>query len=104
LYFIDAFIVATSRTPIGSFQGSISSLTTVQLGAAAIRAVVDRSKVDPNLIEEVFMGTVLSANLGQAPARQAALEAGLSVSVNCTSINKGLINISIQLLSSQFIH
>ncbi len=81
-------IVSAIRTPIGSFMGGLSSLTATQLGAAAIKGAMDKIKLDPALVEEVYMGIVVSAGVGQAPARQAALGAGIPDTVPCTSINK----------------
>ena len=82
------YIVSAVRTPIGSFGGGLSSLSAVQLGAAAIRGAVSSIQLDPKLIEAVYMGNVVSANVGQAPARQAAILAGLSVNTTCTTVNK----------------
>ncbi|GAB4403889.1 MAG: acetyl-CoA C-acyltransferase [Bacteroidia bacterium] len=82
------FVVSAVRTPIGSFGGAFKDLTAVQLGAAAIRGALARAGVEASLIEEVIMGNVVSANLGQAPARQAAILAGLSEAVPCTTVNK----------------
>ncbi|PNS17977.1 Acetyl-CoA acetyltransferase [Sphaceloma murrayae] len=82
------YIVSAARTPTGSFLGSLSSLSAPQLGAHAIKAAVERSGVKPEAIEEVFFGNVLSANIGQNPARQCALGAGLPESVVCTTVNK----------------
>ena len=81
-------IVSVARTPLGGFQGDLSSLTTPQLGAIAIKAAVERAGVAPAQVQEVIMGCVLPAGLGQAPARQAALGAGLPLSAGCTTINK----------------
>lgn len=81
-------IVSAVRTPMGGFQGDLHSLTAPQLGAAAIEAAVKRAGVNPQDVEEVLFGNVLSAGLGQAPARQAALGAGLSKSTLCTTLNK----------------
>ncbi|NQV50735.1 MAG: thiolase family protein [Candidatus Marinimicrobia bacterium] len=81
-------IVSAKRTPIGAFQGSLSSLTAPQLGAAAIKAVIENSQFSPEDVDEVIMGNVLSANTGQAPARQAALYAGLTQATECLTINK----------------
>ncbi|MBX8606533.1 acetyl-CoA C-acyltransferase [Pseudomonas cichorii] len=81
-------IVSAARTPMGGFQGDLKSLTAPQLGSAAIRAAVERAGIDPQDIEEVLFGCVLPAGLGQAPARQAALGAGLSASALCTTVNK----------------
>ncbi len=81
-------IVGAARTPIGSFQGVFSNLKGPDLGSLAIKAAVDRSMINPQEIEEVIMGCVLSAGIGQSPARQAAIKAGLSKNVHCTTINK----------------
>ncbi|TQN71725.1 Acetyl-CoA acetyltransferase IA [Colletotrichum shisoi] len=83
------YIVSAARTPVGSFLGSLSSLSATQLGAHAIKAAVERvPQIKPEDVEEVFYGNVLSANLGQAPARQCALGAGLSQGVVATTVNK----------------
>ncbi|KAL3036180.1 hypothetical protein AAZX31_02G290300 [Glycine max] len=84
----DVCIVGVARTPMGGFLGTLSSLSATKLGSIAIEAALKRANVDPSLVEEVFFGNVLSANLGQAPARQAALGAGISNSVICTTVNK----------------
>jgi acetyl-CoA C-acetyltransferase len=81
-------ITAVARTPMGGFNGDLKSFSAPDLGAAAIRAAVERSKLKPEQIEEVIMGCVLPAGQGQAPARQAALGAGLPQSTGCTTINK----------------
>lgn len=81
-------IVAAKRTPLGAFQGSLSGATSPELAAAAIRACVDESGVDTNSISEVFMGCVLPAALGQAPARQAAIKAAIPLHTGCTTLNK----------------
>jgi acetyl-CoA C-acetyltransferase len=81
-------IVSALRTPIGSFMGSLSSITATKLGAIAIKGALDKIKLDPNLVDEVLMGNVVQAGVGQAPARQAALYAGLPNTVACTTINK----------------
>lgn len=81
-------IVSAKRTPIGSFNGSLASFTASQLGSLAIKAVVEDSKIDVNLIDEVIMGNVLMGGQGQAPARQAALFADLPNKVECITINK----------------
>ena len=81
-------IVSAVRTPIGSFMGGLSTVTAPRLGAIAIKGALDRIKLDPNLIDEVFMGNVVQAGVGQAPARQAAIFAGLHNTVACTTINK----------------
>jgi len=84
----EVYIVSAVRTPIGSFNGSLSSVSTGKLGAAAIKGAVDKIKLDVKEIEEVLMGCVLQANVGQAPARQAAKFAGLPNEVHCTTVNK----------------
>jgi acetyl-CoA C-acetyltransferase len=84
----DIFIVSAARTPIGSFGGALSTVPAPQLGATAIKGALAKGNVKAELINEVFMGNVMSANLGQAPARQAAIFAGLSENVPCTTINK----------------
>ena len=81
-------IVSAARTPLGGFQGSLASLTAPQLGAQAIAAALTRSGLPPEAIDEVLMGCVLPAGLGQAPARQASLGAGLPLSTGCTTISK----------------
>ncbi|MFK5983221.1 MAG: acetyl-CoA C-acyltransferase [Flavobacteriaceae bacterium] len=81
-------IVAAVRTPIGSFMGSLSSLTATKLGSVAIKGAMDKINLDPSLVEEVFMGNVVQAGVGQAPARQAALGAGIPDTVPCTTVNK----------------
>lgn len=81
-------IVSAVRTPMGGFQGELKSLTAPQLGAAAIRAAVDRARLTSTDVDQVLFGCVLSAGLGQAPARQAALGAGLSDATQCTTLNK----------------
>jgi len=84
----EVVIVSAVRTPIGSFMGSLSSLPATKLGAVAIREAVKRAGISANQVQEVFMGNVLQAGEGQAPARQAALFAGLSEDVPCTTVNK----------------
>src|SRR5262245_5435592 len=84
----DAIIVSAARTPIGSFKGTLSGLAATHLGSIAIEEAVKRSGVEKEDIDEVIMGNVLGAGLGQAPARQAALKATLPREVNCTTINK----------------
>ena len=81
-------IVSAVRTPMGGLQGMLGTLTAPELGAAAIRAAVERSGLSPRVVDEVFMGCVLSAGQGQAPARQASLAAGLPLAAGCTTINK----------------
>ena len=84
----DVVIVSAKRTPIGAFLGALSPLTAVQLGSAAIRAALEAAGIGAGDVQEVLMGCVLPANLGQAPARQAALGAGVPVATPCTTINK----------------
>ncbi|KAH8935975.1 hypothetical protein BDL97_17G059700 [Sphagnum fallax] len=84
----DVCIVGVARTPIGSLSGSLSSLTATKLGSIAIQAALQKAGVEPATVQEVFFGNVLSANLGQAPARQAAIGAGLPNTVVCTTVNK----------------
>ncbi len=84
----EVFIIAGKRTPIGSFQGALSSLTAPQLGAHAIKAALDAAGVKPEQVDEVLMGNVLSAAIGQAPARQASKGAGIPNSTPCTTVNK----------------
>ncbi|MBT4828532.1 MAG: acetyl-CoA C-acetyltransferase, partial [Candidatus Marinimicrobia bacterium] len=81
-------IVAAKRTPIGAFQGNLSSVLAPKLGAIAIKAVVEETGIDKSQINEVIMGNVLSAGIGQAPARQASIQAGLPNSVEALTINK----------------
>jgi acetyl-CoA acetyltransferase family protein len=81
-------IVSAVRTPIGSFMGGLSTVSAPKLGAIAIKGAIDRIQLDPNLVDEVFMGNVIQAGVGQAPARQAAIYAGLPNSVACTTVNK----------------
>lgn len=81
-------IVSAVRTPIGSFMGGLSTVSAPRLGAVAIKGALDKINLDPNLVDEVFMGNVVQAGVGQAPARQAAIFAGLSNSVACTTVNK----------------
>jgi acetyl-CoA C-acetyltransferase len=84
----EVWIISAARTPIGSFGGALSALSATQLGAEAIKGAIKKAGIDTAIVNEVFMGNVLSANLGQAPARQAALFAGLPQSVPCTTVNK----------------
>src|SRR5512139_1759248 len=81
-------IVAAARTPMGGFQGELKGFAAPELGAAAIRAAVERAKLKTEDVQEVLMGCVLPAGQGQAPARQAALGAGLPQSAGCTTVNK----------------
>src|SRR5690606_32851898 len=82
------YLLAGARTPSGSFLGSLSSVSAPKLGAAAIAGALKKAEIRPDQIDEVIMGNVVSAGVGQAPARQAALFAGLPESVACTTINK----------------
>jgi len=84
----DIVIVAAARTPIGSFMGSLSAVPATKLGATAIKGALAKINLDGKEVDEVFMGNVLQANVGQAPARQAALYAGLPNSIPCTTVNK----------------
>ncbi|MBI5916287.1 MAG: acetyl-CoA C-acetyltransferase, partial [Bacteroidetes bacterium] len=84
----EVFIVSAVRTPIGSFGGVFSGVSATELGAAAIRGALASANVSPEQIEEVLLGNVVSANLGQAPARQAARAAGIPDHVPCTTVNK----------------
>ena len=84
----EVYIVAAVRTPIGSFGGSLKSFSATQLGGIVIKAVLDKTKIDPNIVDEVIFGSVIQAGLGQAPARQAALNGGLPHKVICTTVNK----------------
>lgn len=81
-------IVSAVRTPIGSFMGGLSTVAAPRLGAVAIKGALDKIQLDVNLVDEVFMGNVVQAGIGQAPARQAAIYAGLPSSVACTTVNK----------------
>lgn len=84
----EVYIISAVRTPIGSFGGSLSTVPATKLGAAAIKGALGKANLDAKLVDEVFMGNVLQANLGQAPARQAAIFAGLSENVPSTTVNK----------------
>lgn len=84
----EVVIVSAVRTPVGSFLGGLSSVPAVKLGSTAIKGALEKINLDPSLVQEVFMGNVLQAGVGQAPARQAALGAGIPNSVPCTTINK----------------
>jgi acetyl-CoA C-acetyltransferase len=84
----EVFIISAVRTPIGSFMGGLSSISATSLGSTAIKGALEKGNVEAALIDEVFMGNVLQAGVGQAPARQAALGAGLGMNVPCTTINK----------------
>jgi acetyl-CoA C-acetyltransferase len=84
----EVYIISAVRTPIGSFMGVLSSISATSLGSTAIKGALEKGNVEAALIDEVFMGNVLQAGVGQAPARQAALGAGLGMNVPCTTINK----------------
>ena len=84
----EVVIVSAVRTPMGSFGGSLSSVSATKLGATAIEGALNKINLDPNKVQEVFMGNVLQANLGQAPAKQAAIFAGISENTPCTTVNK----------------
>ncbi len=84
----EVYIVSAVRTPIGSFGGSLKDIPATKLGALAIKAAVERAGIQPGMVDEVLMGCVIQANLGQAPARQAAKHAGLPDNVVCTTVNK----------------
>lgn len=84
----EVYIVSAVRTPIGSFGGKLSGLTAIELGSIAIKGALKKSGVEAIQVEEVIMGNVISANLGQAPARQAAIGAGIGYNVPCTTVNK----------------
>ncbi|GAA4402200.1 acetyl-CoA C-acyltransferase [Nibrella viscosa] len=84
----EVVIISAVRTPIGSFGGVLAALSATDLGAAAIKGALERAGVQPDQVQEVYMGNVVSANVGQAPAKQAAMKAGLPVTIPCTTINK----------------
>ncbi len=84
----EVYIVSAVRTPMGSFGGALSSVPATQLGATAIKGALNKAGISADKVEEVFMGNVLQANLGQAPARQAAIFAGITNNVPCTTVNK----------------
>ncbi len=84
----DVVIVSAARTPIGSFLGTLSNIPATKLGSIAIKGALEKINLDPSMVQEVLMGNVVQANLGQAPARQAALGAGIPDTVPCTTVNK----------------
>ena len=84
----EVVIVSYCRTPIGSFGGSLSNVSAPKLGSIAIKGAIDKINIDPNIIDEVYMGNVISSGLGQAPAKQAAIFAGINQDTPCTTINK----------------
>ncbi|AOH83475.1 acetyl-CoA acetyltransferase [Sphingomonas panacis] len=89
MFMTDPVVIASyARTPMGGFQGALTPLKATELGSVAVAAAVERAGVNPDLIERIYMGCVLPAGLGQAPARQAAIGAGLPVSVEATTVNK----------------
>ena len=84
----EVYIISAVRTPIGSFGGSLKDIPATKLGAIAIKGAIEKAGIDPTIVQDVLMGCVLQANLGQAPARQASMLAGLPPNVNCTTVNK----------------
>ena len=84
----EVYIISAVRTPLGSFGGSLKDIPATKLGAIAIKGAIEKAGIEPNIVQEVLMGCVLQANLGQAPARQASMLAGLPDNVNCTTVNK----------------
>jgi acetyl-CoA C-acetyltransferase len=84
----EVYIISAVRTPLGSFGGALKDIPATKLGAIAIKGAIEKAGIDPNIVQDVLMGCVLQANLGQAPARQASMLAGLPPNVNCTTINK----------------
>ena len=84
----EVVIVSAARTPMGSFGGALSNLTAPRIGAVAISGALEKAGISPDQVDEVYMGNVLQANVGQAPARQAAIFAGISSNVPATTINK----------------
>jgi hypothetical protein len=84
----EVYILSAVRTPMGSFGGTLKDISATKLGAIAIKASVERAGISPAAVQEVLMGSVIQANLGQAPARQAAKFAGLPDTVQCTTVNK----------------
>jgi len=88
IFMKEVYIIAAVRTPIGSFGGSLKNFSATQLGAIAIKGAIEKAGITPAMVNDVLMGAVIQANLGQAPARQAAKFAGLPNEVNCTTVNK----------------
>jgi acetyl-CoA C-acetyltransferase len=84
----EVYIISAVRTPIGSFGGGLSSVSAIQLGATAVKGALEKAKIDPKMVQEVFIGNVVSAGLGQAPATQVAAAAGLGFEIPCTLVNK----------------
>src|SRR5687768_8314482 len=84
----EAYIISAVRTPIGSFGGALLGVSAITLGGIAVKSALEKAQVDSKLVQEVFMGNVISAGLGQAPATQVAAEAGLGFEIPCTLVNK----------------
>jgi len=84
----DVVIVSGARTPIGSFQGKLATLTAPELGATALKSAIERAKISAKDVKEVILGNVLTANVGQAPAKQASMRAGIPEDIPCTTVNK----------------
>src|SRR5215212_7380615 len=84
----EVYIISAVRTPLGSFGGALKDIPATKLGAIAIKGAIEKAGIDPNIVQEVLMGCVLQANLGQAPARQASMLAGLPPNVISTTVNK----------------
>src|SRR5688572_16099761 len=84
----EVYIISAVRTPIGSFGGSLASVSAITLGGTAVKAALQKAGVDPKQVQEVFIGNVISAGLGQAPATQVAAAAGLGFEIPCTLVNK----------------
>ena len=84
----EVYIISAVRTPMGSFGGSLKDIPATKLGSIAIKGAIEKAGIDPKIVQDVLMGCVLQANLGQAPARQASMLAGLPANVNCTTVNK----------------
>src|SRR5690606_35709043 len=82
------YLVSAARTPVGSYLGALAAISAPRLGATAVRAAVERAGISPDQVDEVFLGNVLSAGIGQAPARQAAIYAGIPDTVPCTTVSK----------------
>ena len=85
---IEVYIVSAVRTPIGSFGGSLANVPATKLGSIAVKAALQRVNLDPKLVQELFIGNVIGAGLGQAPATQVAVGAGLGYEIPCTLVNK----------------
>jgi acetyl-CoA C-acetyltransferase len=84
----EVYIISAVRTPIGSFGGSLASISAVKLGSIAFKGALEKARIDPKHVQELFVGNVLSAGLGQAPATQVAAGAGLGFEIPCTLVNK----------------